>query len=200
MSNEWVVLDWDGTLGYSSLLNKKEDDVSSLDIISTFVKIISLDRNGIKGKTALFLRPNAESFLRRMAQKYNLILWSFGTKDYIEECMDVTGLGVFFQKIIFREMMRHQMKDLFHLNIPMNRVVIVDDSNDAFGVLNPVNCIDIPSWSPYFEDDSILNIMDVLVNYHFKNIMAQYDKHDLEKKRIEIIRNLRTLEQTQRVY
>ena len=195
MNSNWLILDWDGTLAYSSLITKKEDE--DLNMLPTFVNTLSVDRNGTVGETALFLRPNAKDFLQKISQKYNLILWSFGTKKYIKECMESTGFASFFSRIVVREMMKYQIKDLFNLNIPLNKIAIVDDANDTFGILNPVNCIDIPSWSFHFQDDSILKVMDILINYHFKNIMAQYDRHDLEKKRMEIIQNLNALNERQ---
>jgi TFIIF-interacting CTD phosphatase-like protein len=195
MKNNWLVLDWDGTLAYSVLLAAGEVDEANVNKIPTFKGMLSLDRNGTEGMTALFLRPHIKSFLKMTSEKYNLVLWSFGTANYIAECMEMTGFSIYFSKIIVREMMKYPIKDLFYLNLPLNKIAIVDDSNNTFGILNPMNCIDIPTWLPYYDGDRVLKVMDVLIQYHFKNIMSQYDKYNLESKRNDIIRKINSLNQ-----
>jgi TFIIF-interacting CTD phosphatase-like protein len=196
MKNDWLVLDWDGTLAYSALLSEQSE--TDLNQFPTFVRALSLDRNGTEGPTALFIRSKAKNFLKRISKEYNLILWTFGTQKYIKDCMQATGFDKYFTKIIFREMMKQPIKDLFQLKVPLNRVAILDDSNDTFGILNPVNCIDIPSWYPY-DEDTILDVIDTVIHYHFKNILSQYSSHDLENRRTEIIRTLNILNQKQKV-
>jgi hypothetical protein len=184
MIRQTVVLDWDGTLAYSHQPTSLNDD--KLPGRSP-TAVLGIDRNGLPGTTHLFLRPHSGKLLAQLAQRYDLVLWSYGVTDYIAQCLQATGLGERFERIITRELMPVPIKDLAALQPDLTKIVIVDDSNDSFGLLNPVNCIDVPSWDPTIGDDRVLPAVVKLVELHFGRVLRHYSNEKLHELRQQVL-------------
>lgn len=184
-----VILDWDGTLavsvpaGYVPMSSPKRDH----KLFKQFP--LTIDRNGMPGRHELYLRPGVREFLGGLKSRYHLILWSFGVHEYIRQCMEQTHLRKYFHQIIDRETMmnaRMEIKDIYRLKAPMNQMVIVDDSNDMFGLLNPFNCIDIPTWN-LDKNDHVLKWFPKAVDFHFDYILKEITDAELLQTRMNLI-------------
>jgi hypothetical protein len=122
-----------------------------------------------------------------MSSKYRLVLWSYGDSGYIAQCLSLTRFKPYFRGIISRQNMVAPVKDLYALDPDLTNIAVVDDSNNPFGMLNPYNCIDIPSWSAGNVSDTILNVMPSLVDFHFNEVLAKRNIDDLLSLRMYII-------------
>jgi hypothetical protein len=184
-----VVLDWDGTLavsvpaGYFPTSNSKREH----KLFRQYP--LTIDRNGMLGKQELYLRPGIQEFLSGLRPRYQLILWSFGVAEYLRQCMEQTHLHKYFHQIIDRETMMNagmEIKDLYRLRGSLEQIVIVDDSNDMFGMLNPFNDIDIPTWHLDY-DDQILKWFPKVIDFHFDYILNEISNTELLQVRLNLI-------------
>jgi TFIIF-interacting CTD phosphatase-like protein len=158
---------------------------------------LSMSRDGVKGDYGLILRPGVKHLLTVLRQKYQVVLWSFGVGSYINECLQKTGLANIFSQslVITREKMdsmNTDLKDLYLLSklSPLNEIVIADDSNEMFGILNPFNCIDVPTYNYLDSSDNLLEILPYIIDFHFMNILSKTTEEQLVSLRQGIIRYL----------
>lgn len=194
-----IILDWDGTLatvipdGFltrARLANRAEE----LHYVT-----LPMNHDGRTGKFVLVLRPFLLELVLHLSAEYNLALWSYGVPDYIDLCLKKTGLHKIFSgpNVITRADMSSwntPYKDLYrlkeHLGIRLRETVIVDDSHFSFGVLNPFNCVDIPTWTPEVLTDTALRALPTMINQRFE-ALARLDEAELERRREEILRSMR---------
>jgi len=193
-----VVLDWDGTLASvipDGIITRPVHAARALEInlIS-----IPLDHEARSGRFLLILRPFLYELILTLSANYNLALWSYGMPEYIDRCMQTTGLHKIFNgsNVITRSDMfawKTPYKDLYllkdRLGISLRETVIVDDSNFNFGILNPFNCVDIPNWTPNLRQDTCLKALPTLINERFEYLELM-DEADLVRRRQEILNSL----------
>lgn len=192
-----VVLDWDGTLAVSLLMSAVETRRRRYPKELGEPIELSMSRDGVKGDYGLILRPGVKHLLTVLRQKYQVVLWSFGVGSYINECLQKTGLANIFSQslVITREKMdsmNTDLKDLYLLSklSPLNEIVIADDSNEMFGILNPFNCIDVPTYNYLDSSDNLLEILPYIIDFHFMNILSKTTEEQLVSLRQGIIRYL----------
>jgi hypothetical protein len=194
-----IILDWDGTLAATIPDGIITRPVHAARAMEINLVSIPLDREGKPGRFLLMLRPNLFELILTLSSAYNLALWSFGTAEYIERCVNSTGLHKIFNgpNMITRADMvawKTVYKDIYllkeRLGIRMQDTIIVDDSSSTFGVLNPYNCLDVPTWVPDMRNDTCLKSLPALIEQRFE-ILDRISEDDLENKRAEILRTLR---------
>ena len=138
-----LVIDWDETLAFAGQVGPEAEEhpLQNSDLVGHIRKpegVLTLDRNGVPKKMHLYIRPHVRKFLRKVSKQYQLILWSFGVKEYISQSLKASKLHSFFQGIIARENLRGILiKDLASIEQDLTRIAIIDDSSDMFGILNP---------------------------------------------------------------
>jgi TFIIF-interacting CTD phosphatase-like protein len=193
-----IILDWDGTLAAiipDGIITRPVHAARSLEIN---LVSIPLDREGKPGKYLLILRPHLYELILTLSSSYNLALWSYGVQEYILRCVNSTGLHTVFNgpNLITREDMQDlntEYKDIYliknRLDIRMHETLIVDDSNASFGVLNPYNCLDIPSWTPDMRQDTCLKSLPALIEQRF-DVLERLGEAELERRREIILRSL----------
>jgi TFIIF-interacting CTD phosphatase-like protein len=193
-----VILDWDGTLAASipeGIITRPVHAARALDI-----NLVSLnvDPDGKPVKRLLILRPYFFELILTLSAQYNLAVWSFAVSAYIRRCIEATGLNAIIKEsnLIAREDMLAvdtNYKDIYlfktRLGIRMHEVVIVDDSNGKFGLLNPINCVDVPSWNPDMRADNCLRALPEMIEQRFK-VLARHGEDSLVQRRADIMRSL----------
>lgn len=203
MGKPILVVDWDGTLAFSESVDPDnqyypmplEEDGSpprhdaGINNLKGQSATLSIDRNGVVGETRLFIRPYAFNFLSRMSKYYRLVLWSYGVEEYIRQCLIVSRMRTLFEKVIVRENMRIPLKDLAAIEKDLTHIAIVDDSNATFGLLNPYNCINVPSWFPAMEDDRVFNVLPLVVDFHFQYVLRKRSTRQLLDLRNNALRS-----------
>lgn len=183
-----LVLDWDETL----ILSAPAEWFTDYQPTDRQL-ILTIDRNGYPGTMRLFQRPHLLKFLETVSRRYELYLWSYGVRDYIQQGLDALDLRSFFaDRVIVREDMTARYKDLWQLSkgAALNTTAILDDNPSHFGVLNPHNCILIPPYRRPNDHDRALETMPTIIDFHFEHLLKQYSNEALCELRLQIIDSL----------
>lgn len=186
-----VVLDWDGSLAVSF----PRADLPGVLASGLDAFPLSFDTEGVAEEMAVALRPHTLATLNSLASQYNLFIWTYGMPAYIRDCLAVSSLGTLFpaDKVFSRADMyrwRTGFKDLFLLcdqaGIPLTRTVMVDDAHFHFGRLNPVNCVDIPTWDLDKVGDTKLLLLPAQIEAQLA-ILSRYTEEELLQIRMEYL-------------
>ena len=137
--------------------------------------LISLKLNN-KNKGILKFRPYLFDFLNNLKPYYELISFTYGTKNYAEPIInEIESKKKYFDKKLFREhsiiIGKDFVKDISRIGRPMSKIVIVDNININYR-LNQENGILI---CPFYED----NFKSDKALFELKNILLEiYKKYD----------------------
>ena len=136
-------------------------------------------------KNKIILRPYLHEFLRTMKHYYELVLFSFGTKEYVDPIVNIIEKNEkFFEYKLYRQhatLYKNEfIKDLSKLGRDLNRVIIVDNLRRVFK-LQKENGICIKSFYGDTEEDG--TILKDLTNI-LEDI--RYDLDDTDDVRISI--------------
>ena len=85
----------------------------------------------------LILRPGLFEFLNKMKPLYELVLFSFGTKDYVDYILSIIEKnGKIFEYVLYRQHATYEkgdyVKNLSLLGRDLKRIIIVDDIPHVF--------------------------------------------------------------------
>jgi Dullard-like phosphatase family protein len=113
-----------------------------LDLDETLVyfqKDINLYNNNYASNInpTLILRPGLFEFLNKMKPLYELVLFSFGTKDYVDYILSIIEKnGKIFEYVLYRQHATYEkgdyVKNLSLLGRDLKRIIIVDDIPHVF--------------------------------------------------------------------
>ena len=113
-----------------------------LDLDETLVyfqkDINSYNNNYASNKSpTLILRPGLFEFLNKMKPLYELVLFSFGTKDYVDYILSIIEKKEkFFEYVLYRQHATYEkgdyVKNLSLLGRDLKRIIIVDDIPHVF--------------------------------------------------------------------
>mmetsp|Transcript_22106 Transcript_22106/g.43512 ORF Transcript_22106/g.43512 Transcript_22106/m.43512 type:complete len:411 (+) Transcript_22106:221-1453(+) len=145
-------------------------------------------------------RPGADYFLNRLAMFYEIVLFTSGNSFFLEPfvySLDTSGV---MQSKLFREATVYEngehIKDLSHLNRPLERVIMIDDKPEAVPKqsenLIPVKPFNDPTQEdrvlydlvPFLEDLAMRDPEDVrreLAKYKGKDIGAAFKQELMER-------------------
>lgn len=154
-----LVLDLDETLVHSSL-----EPVPNFDLkVKVKVDSALLD-------IYVLLRPGVFEFLEKVAEMYEVVIFTASLKNYADPVIDFIDRGKVVSSRLFRSECEFRdgsyVKNLSSLGRDLKKVVIVDNSPLSY-LLHPDNGIPISSW---FDDKAdnclseILTILQVLSN------------------------------------
>jgi len=156
-----VVLDLDETLIHSS---------TSAPIFGWFGRVKCVQKTLIFGnqfvRMFIYVRPNLESFLDRVALKYNIIVITAAEKQYAEPIIDMIDQKKRISQKFYRSSCRAlgnnvYLKDLSLIGANLKSTVLVD--NCETGVrLNPANSIRIKSWTGSPWDSELNKVASIL--------------------------------------
>ncbi len=119
-------------------------------------------------EVAVLLRPGVQLFLRRMASVYDeLVIFTAATREYadavIEQTLDASG--TLLGRRFYREScdpFQDMAKDLRKLGVPLDSVVILDNSPAAYA-MQPLNGVPIPSFTGDPSDRALNEVTPLLL-------------------------------------
>ena len=161
-------------------LPKKINDQKYTLVLDLDETLISF-RMGYNGKGVLKMRPGLFNFLKKVKKKYELIVFTAGTKEYADPILDIIEKKEkFFTKRLYRQHTVYKdniyIKDLSKLGRDLSKVIIVDNMPQNF-CLQKENGILI---SNYFGEDSGDNTLNELVNILMK--IAEKNDRDVRNE------------------
>ncbi len=148
-----LVLDLDETLVHSTL-------DGSIDC-SDFVFPVSLGT--ITHMVGVRKRPHLHTFLKRMAQLFDIVVFTASQKIYAEQLLDIVDpKGEYIRHRIYRDSCvvweGNYLKDLTVLGRDLAHTIIVDNSPQAFG-FQLENGVPIESW---YDDDNDVELLRLI--------------------------------------
>ena len=170
---------------------KEKEYTLVLDLDET---LISFQINEL-GKGVIKLRPGLFNFLRKVKQKYELVVFTAGTKEYAEPIIDIIEKREkFFIKRLYREHTIYRngnyIKDLTKLGRDLSKIIIVDNMPQNF-CLQKENGILI---SNYFGQDNGENTLDILLDILLKiaQRIGRDVRNEIKKYKEEILTKITT--------
>ena len=119
-------------------------------------------------KNTVLLRPFASQFLQQMAQFYEVVIFTAGTKDYADWALAHLHNQAAYHFIDHRLYRDHTIqcmdvfiKDLSQLGRQLDKTIIVDNITENF-LLQPENGISIKSWFDDPDDTALADLAPLL--------------------------------------
>jgi CTD small phosphatase-like protein 2 len=121
--------------------------------------------NGQNYQVYVRKRPYLDHFLKEIARKYEVVLFTASQKVYADVLMNTIDPNKAVDHRLFREscllVQGNYLKDLTVLGRKLNTVMLVDNSPHAYGY-QPDNGIPIESWYDDPEDTELLKLLGFL--------------------------------------
>eukprot|EP00475_Leptophrys_vorax_P010609 TRINITY_DN1719_c0_g1_i4.p1 TRINITY_DN1719_c0_g1~~TRINITY_DN1719_c0_g1_i4.p1 ORF type:complete len:410 (+),score=107.65 TRINITY_DN1719_c0_g1_i4:901-2130(+) len=151
-----LVLDLDETLVHSSFKPVPHSDF-----------ILNIEMDGITHKVYVLKRPGVDEFLVRMAEFYELVIFTASLDKYANPLLDLLDTHKTITGRLYREHCTRQgqtyVKDLGRLGRKVNHTLIIDNSPYSYAMhLN--NAVPILSWFDDPHDTELLDMMPFLEN------------------------------------
>lgn len=119
-------------------------------------------------KNTVLLRPYASQFLQLMAQFYEVVIFTAGTKDYADWALahlQNQAAHLYIDHRLYRDhtiqCMEVFIKDLSNLGRDLDKTIIVDNITENF-LLQPDNGISIKSWFDDPDDTALADLAPLL--------------------------------------
>ena len=153
----------------------------------------------INKNASLILRPGLLEFLNKMKPLYELVLFSFGTKDYVDYILSfIEKKGKIFEYVLYRQHATYEkgdyVKNLFLLGRDLKRIIIVDDIPHVFKLQKSNGICIKPFFGDVISDRNTLKILGKIL----EKIRFEADENDgdirkcLKKQRNLIFTNITT--------
>ena len=142
--------------------------VLDLDETLIYFQKYSLNSNYNNNKNTLILRPGLYDFLYKMKPLYELVLFSFGTKDYVDYILSIIEKKEkIFEYVLYREHATYEkgdyVKNLALLGRDLKKTIIVDDIPRVFK-LQKNNGINIkPFYGDVVDDRNTLKLLGIIL-------------------------------------
>ena len=140
----------------------------------------------INNKEIYVIRPYTFEFLNELYQKYEIIVFTAGTKDYADKILnEIDKENKFIQYRLYREHLSYDdfdysiMKDLSKLGRDLTKTIFIDNCPENF-VLQPNNGLLIKTWNGDFVDKNLLDIKKLLNSLYYHDFYG--DIRDVIKK------------------
>ena len=112
-------------------------------------------------------RPGAEAFLAYMASFYEVVIFTSSLYSYADPILNKLDPNGYISHRLYRAETHYKsgvhIKDLSHLNRPLERVVVLD-INEKNVSMHPENAIIIPEWKDDSSDTTLLDLIPLLEN------------------------------------
>ena len=148
---------------YISFPNRKKYSLI-LDLDET---LIYLDKINDENNGTLKIRPGTFSFLEKMKQFFEIIIFSEAEQNYVDLILDsIEESKQYFDYVLYRQHTTIQneefIKDLSNIGRKLSRMIIIDNMPQNFR-LQPDNGIYIkPFWGSDNDDDVLFSLSDIL--------------------------------------
>lgn len=118
------------------------------------------------------VRPYASEFILRMAEMFEIIVFTAAVKEYADWIIDRIDPGKLISARLYRNHTYFQngtyIKDLSRLGRDLSKTIIVDNNIDNFQ-LQPENGIYIKTWIDDASDTALVQLSKILTLVSFKN-------------------------------
>ena len=176
------------------LTNKKDRKKVFTLVLDLDETLISFRRDE-NGRGILKYRPYLQQFLTEMSKKYELIIFTAGTKEYADPILDlIDKKKIFFDKRLYRNhaIMKDDIyiKDLSKLGRDLSKVIILDNMPQNYE-LQKENGIFIRNYYGEDKDDNALRELIPILNKIAKNPQNDVRK-ELNKMKEEIFSKITT--------
>ena len=174
---------------------KKKKYSLVLDLDETLINFKLNNKNGEEG--ILKLRPGVFTFLEKVSEFYEIILFTEASEAYIKLMMEAFNNNKmnkkYFDYILYRQYNLIEgndfIKDLSRLGRPLNRTIIVDNNQKNFCKQNSNGILIKPFLGEDKNDTALLDLIPILNNIAKDEIDA---RNGLMKYRDEIITKITT--------
>ncbi|KAJ8019635.1 CTD small phosphatase-like protein [Holothuria leucospilota] len=151
-----IVIDLDETLVHSSF-----KPISNADFI------VPVEIDGTEHQVYVLKRPHVDTFLKRMGELYECVLFTASLAKYADPVVDLLDKWGMFRARLFRESCvfyrGNYVKDLSKLGRKLERIVIIDNSPASY-IFHQDNAIPVNSWFDDMNDRELLDILPLLEN------------------------------------
>mmetsp|Transcript_32033 Transcript_32033/g.80380 ORF Transcript_32033/g.80380 Transcript_32033/m.80380 type:complete len:265 (-) Transcript_32033:453-1247(-) len=149
-----LVLDLDETLVHSSFNFEPNAD---------FVVPVQIDNETYN--VYVLKRPGVDYFLERMAELYEIVIFTASLACYADPVMDLLDTGGVVRHRLFREHCTpykgNYVKDLARLGRELKNTVIVDNSPASY-MFNYENAIGVESWFDDHNDRELIKLIPIM--------------------------------------
>lgn len=146
-----LVLDLDETLVHSSF-----KPIPNADFI------IQVEIDNQVHQVYVLKRPGVDQFLRSMAEKFELVVFTASLAKYADPVLDLLDKDKVVGARLFREACSNHkgnyVKDLSRLGRDIRHVIIIDNSPASY-MFHPENAVPIDSW---FDDENDTELLDLI--------------------------------------
>lgn len=156
LAKKTLFIDLDETLIHSDINNE-------FDCAET---VISINVNNESSSFGLIVRPYVSEFLQFASERFNLVIFTAGVKDYADPIIDYLDPdNTYFALRLYRDSCTQYenffIKDLTILNIPIEQCVLLDNCIYSFAK-DVQSGILISTFHNNMEDKDLLNVADYL--------------------------------------
>ncbi|KAM9990483.1 hypothetical protein ACTFIY_006543 [Dictyostelium cf. discoideum] len=149
-----LVLDLDETLVHSSFKPVHNPDF-----------IVPVEIEGTIHQVYVVKRPFVDDFLRAIAEKFEIVVFTASLAKYADPVLDFLDTGRVIHYRLFRESCHNHkgnyVKDLSKLGRDLKSTIIVDNSPSSY-LFHPENAIPIDSWFDDKDDRELLDLLPLL--------------------------------------
>lgn len=205
---KYIILDVDSTLIYAvnnEKLKTIQDNIASISHKYKLINVVDADdtlpkATGEITTFALFFRPHVFEFLQTLAHKFHVIIWSAGTKHYIDKIIEILykdiepkPIAVFTRKFcepvqikqyretftIYKKPLKKIYECFSKLKIDVNKrnAVIVDDNPNGISDSDLDNHLKIPPFEYISLDSRVLSASSFLSEFNEPDENLQKIKH-----------------------
>ena len=150
-----IVLDLDETLVHSSFVEIANPD---------FRFMLNAYPNPVP--VYVLVRPHATEFLEKLAEKFELIIFTASNQAYADYVIDQIDPNHVVSYRLYKESCSDlngaTVKDLSLLNRELKRLIIIDNSKMA-SLLHPYNAVSVETWTDDKDDHELLDIANELL-------------------------------------
>jgi len=151
LGKKTLVLDLDETLVHSSF-----KPIPNADFI------IPVEIDNQVHQVYVVKRPGVDQFLRCMAEKFELVVFTASLAKYADPVLDLLDKDKVIGARLFREACRNHkgnyVKDLSRLGRDLKGTIIIDNSPASY-MFHPENAVPIDSW---FDDETDTELLDLI--------------------------------------
>ncbi len=146
-----LVLDLDETLVHSAF-----KPVPGADFV------VPIEIDGQSHEVHVLKRPHVDTFLKRMGELFEIVLFTASLPKYADPVCDVLDIHKVLTHRLFRQHCVHHrgnfVKDLSRLGRDVSQTIIVDNSPASY-LFHPDNAVPVVSW---FDDPNDHELLDLI--------------------------------------
>ena len=154
LTKKTLILDLDETLVHSSFTPFEKNDI-----------VLNVDFEGVIYNIYVLVRPDAELFIKTVAQIFELVIFTASISKYASPLLDILDKGKNIKYRLYRDQCTFingiYIKDLKRCNRSLKDLIIVDNSPIAY-TFDSDNGLPIKTWIEDREDRELMKLVPIL--------------------------------------